>query len=1023
MVLVNSVFDGKGYEGWRRAIIIALSAKNKLGFINGTFSEPNATSTDFKQWNRCNDMVISWILNSLSKDIAKSVFYSKTANEIWKELEVRFGQCNSAELYQLQKELSNIVQGTSDIAGYYTKVKRIWDELDTLNTCVHFTCEYNCGGKSKTLKSLQDGRLIQFLMGLNDIYSAMRSNILMFTPLPSINQAYSLLIQDEKKGKFMLHNTLSGNQQTYFQKYANGEGKFKANLEGKKSNLLCNYCKKPGHSIDKCYRIIGFLSTFKFTKSKRYHGGTHSNAAIMPEENTIFSANTMVENTAGKAITQEQFSQLYQLLQQVKVQQVEQISDANASANCAGKTVNAPNLYCLSCFPYMNSTSWIIDSGASEHMTFDHSIVFNLKPLTKSLYVNLPSSYKVKGSSLKRPVVVGEVKEGYPFEKKGYKLLDLHSKAIFTSRHVIFYEDIFPFFSPSSEQPIFPKEVSTIRDLNHSFSQSDIHFSTESDASSPIKPSITSPRIAPTSSPISKDISSLSSLPPQPKLRLSTRDHNPPSYLADYVCNAVYLTDLTKFCLVAPISLTTINFTDLSLTNQSFFNSISHIVEPTSFSQAVLHPSWQEAMAQELLALETNQTWDVVELPRGKKLLPCKWVYKVKNKSDGSIERFKARLVIRADIQREGIDYTETFSPVVKMTTVRCILAVAVKRHWKLFQLDVNNAFLHGDLQEEVYMRFSPGLPSPSNNHVCRLKKSLYRLKQASRQWYARLTGALTFKGYFHSFNDYSLFFKKTDTGISIVVVYVDDILLTAVSSPLDPSCKLRVDVGELLQDPTIYRRLIGKLNFLTHTCPDISFAVQYLSQYMQTPRKPHFNAGLHCLRYLLSSPSFGVFMNSEPSIQLTAFCDYDWGTCPESRRSISGFYINLGGSPISWKSKKQSSISLSSAEAEYRSMKKVVSELTWLGLEIGGKGGKKKEVKEEEEGSDKPTLVKGYVVKAFALEIVKEIGNTVCLLFLIIAAIDDKLLKLAFRHVYFAVLGVGKKRKIKELFLANRGK
>ncbi|XP_070047324.1 uncharacterized protein [Nicotiana tomentosiformis] len=156
MIFVNSLSDGKGYGGWHRAIVIALSAKNKLGFIDEIYSELDSSSTDFKQWNRCNDIVISWLLNFLSKDIAER---------------------------------------------YYTKVKRIWDELDTLNTCEHCTCECDCGGKSRTLKSLQDGRLIQFLMGLNDTYSAVRSNILMITPLPSVNQAYSLLIQDEKQRK------------------------------------------------------------------------------------------------------------------------------------------------------------------------------------------------------------------------------------------------------------------------------------------------------------------------------------------------------------------------------------------------------------------------------------------------------------------------------------------------------------------------------------------------------------------------------------------------------------------------------------------------------------------------------------------------------------------------------------------------------------------------------------------------------------------------------------------------------
>ncbi|XP_060182912.1 uncharacterized protein LOC132612848 [Lycium barbarum] len=123
MNLVNSTFDGKGYGGWRRSVLIALSAKNKIGFIDGTCKEPAIDSIDHKLWNRCNDMVLSWLLNSLSKEIFDSVIYSKTAKALWTDLEERFGQSNGAKLYHLQKELSDLVQGSNDIATYFTKLK------------------------------------------------------------------------------------------------------------------------------------------------------------------------------------------------------------------------------------------------------------------------------------------------------------------------------------------------------------------------------------------------------------------------------------------------------------------------------------------------------------------------------------------------------------------------------------------------------------------------------------------------------------------------------------------------------------------------------------------------------------------------------------------------------------------------------------------------------------------------------------------------------------------------------------
>lgn len=166
-------------------------------------------------------------------------------------------------------------------------------------------------------------------------------------------------------------------------------------------------------------------------------------------------------------------------------------------------------------------------------------------------------------------------------------------------------------------------------------------------------------------------------------------------------------------------------------------------------------------MNNELAALQQNNTWFLTELPKGKTPIGCKWVYKIKHRADGSIERHKARLVAKGYTQQEGVDFMDTFSPVAKLTTIRLLLALAAIKQWELQQLDVDNAFLHGDLQEEVYMELPPGLPPAFPNQVCRLNKSLYGLKQASRQWFAKLSSFLISIGYSSSTFDHSLFTKQ----------------------------------------------------------------------------------------------------------------------------------------------------------------------------------------------------------------------------------------------------------------------
>lgn len=153
---MNIIFDGSGYGNWKRGVFISLSAKNKLGFINGDCVAPSLDSPSFSQWRSCNDMVIAWLLNSLSRNISESVNYSQTAEELWRELEERHGQADGTKLFQLQRELNNINQGTNDVAGYFTKIKRLWEQMKVLNTFMMCNCECKCGAKMHNIKMNED---------------------------------------------------------------------------------------------------------------------------------------------------------------------------------------------------------------------------------------------------------------------------------------------------------------------------------------------------------------------------------------------------------------------------------------------------------------------------------------------------------------------------------------------------------------------------------------------------------------------------------------------------------------------------------------------------------------------------------------------------------------------------------------------------------------------------------------------------------------------------------------------------
>ena len=212
--------------------------------------------------------------------------------------------------------------------------------------------------------------------------------------------------------------------------------------------------------------------------------------------------------------------------------------------------------------------------------------------------------------------------------------------------------------------------------------------------------------------------------------------------------------------------------------HKAFLAAVSARVIPKNYKEEFADERWKKAVRGEADALEINRTWDVLDLPPGKKAIGCKWVFTIKYNADGTIERYKARLVCFGNHQIKGEDYEETFAPVAKMDTVRILLEVALARNWEVHQMDVSNAFLHGDLEEEVYMRLPPGFQSKHQNKVCRLRKSLYGLKQAPRCWFEKLTKALTSFGFVESYEDASLFIFVKDGRSIRVLIYVDDLIV-----------------------------------------------------------------------------------------------------------------------------------------------------------------------------------------------------------------------------------------------------
>jgi hypothetical protein len=396
-------------------------------------------------------------------------------------------------------------------------------------------------------------------------------------------------------------------------------------------------------------------------------------------------------------------------------------------------------------------------------------------------------------------------------------------------------------------------------------------------------------------------------------------------------------------------------------------------------------------MAEELASITALDVWELQPLPPGAKALPAKWVYRTKYNQDGSVDRYKARLVVKGFAQRPGVDFTELFAPVSRYATLRALLAHVAANDLELHQLDVKVAFLNGPLQETIFMVQPPGFER--GDDVCRLKRALYGLRQAPRAWHARLVAELRAFGFTPSDADPCLFIRGKGEQRVFLLVYVDDILVAATSTRLateiisairrvfaihDMGCadtflgfeitrdrperKLYITQRKAITDllerygmadasnratPLLsgvrlqadgiplpaevpYAPLVGSLMHLACcTRPDIAFAVGVLARHMASPTEDLWTAAKGVLRYLRGTSSHGlVYGCTSP---LRAYCDADFGGDLPTRKSTTSFIFMLNGAAISWQSKLQPTVATSTTEAEYISASAALREVLWI--------------------------------------------------------------------------------------------
>ncbi|RVW39495.1 Retrovirus-related Pol polyprotein from transposon RE1, partial [Vitis vinifera] len=902
--------NGQNFIQWAQSVRIFICGKGKEEYLTGAIVQPKEDDPRYRTWKLENSMVMSWLINSMTNDIGENFMYYGTTKEIWDAVRETYSNIdNTSAIFEIKSILQDLRQGDSTVTEYFNILTRYWQQLDIYEELV-----WKCPEDGLLYKKvIEKDRIYKFLLGLNKNLDEQNRE----------GRGYTAAAEEDTFGTSSNPRPFSKEQLEALQKM------FQQTLQS------------TGTTIGASDHMTGNLMVF------HEYTPCHNNSSIRIADGTLSRA-----LNSGKRIGNAEVHAGLYLLRAEEIRRLP-MKTACVVSNPSTKTDNVVMLW-----HYQLGSRWFV-TFVDDHTRVTWVFLMKKKSEVKEIFENFNNMVQTQFQAKIQVLRTDNAREYY-HNILGSHLLEngiVHQSSCIDTpqkngvaerknRHLMEVARSLMIASNVPKQ-LWGEAVLTETYLINRMPSRILQFKTPCQILLAAYPFRSNNLVYPnqrkareTSSKKPED-----STPPEQNQELDQDPSNPNSQPGNTIYDLNSSNDLddldqpialrkgVRSCTQHPIS-NHVSYGKLSQNFQSFITSLEDDRISSNIQEALQQPEWKTA-----------------------------------HNPDGSINRFKARLVAKGFTQSYDIDYEETFAPVAKLNSIKVLLSVAVNLDWNLHQLDVKNAFLNGELEEEVYMKIPPSMETPENSgKVCKLRKSLYGLKQSPRAWFDRLTRVVKKHGFIQCQADYTLFMKHSKEGeMTLFIVYVDDIIITGDDEEGIGNLKkllarefeikdlgqlryfLGMEVGRTKEGIVVTQRKYV-LDLLQETgmlgCKPVDTPMDPIgkidkdndshptdkdSRYMNNPTERHMKAVYRILQYLKKSPGRGLYFKKTSSREVEVFTDADWAGSLTDWRSTTGYCSYVWGNLVTWRSKKQSVVARSSAEAEFRAMANGICEGMWL--------------------------------------------------------------------------------------------